>query len=77
MAPAPPAPPPPPPPAAEAMAGAFIPLAAKEPDACGKPDNWSVSCSPSSSSICDTTASLKHKNELFHTTALVTWYPDV
>lgn len=31
------------PPFAAAMAGAFAPLAASDPAACGKPDNWSVS----------------------------------
>jgi hypothetical protein len=46
------------------MGVAFTPLAAKEPDACGKPDNWSVSCRPSSSSTCDTTASLKQGFQL-------------
>lgn len=33
-----------------------------EPVACGSPDSWSLSCSPSSSKICDTTASLQHTN---------------
>jgi hypothetical protein len=33
----------PPPPVAAAIAGAFAPLAASDPAACGKPDNWSVS----------------------------------
>lgn len=30
-----------------------------EPVACGSPDSWSLSCSPSSSKICATTASLQ------------------
>ena len=71
--PGPPPPPTPPPPAAAATGVAFTPLAAKEPDACGKPDNWSVSWRPSSSSTCDTTASLKQENQLSSQRVKVWW----